>query len=424
WVPIALVVATIAAMRFYLASPKRRAPLLVALLLVDLFFVTGFVDVPADGKTAPDPEVSPAASWLRKNAPQDEPFFVWGLGKDYFHRAPELLLPKTGQSLGFATLASYGAWQSPTHVHVFGFNNCGVNRNWRRLLRRNYLLSLYGVRYILAAEPEHRKVIESVRVGDVRAEEGAPSLLGDQWTLTRAEWSGGAVMRLRAPLLLLWSTATQPVKIAPATIYRMALDARAPEGEAANFLRAEIFERLDDDGYRQADEMALTVDAARIGSNWRHFEWTFRSPEKLAGTIIFRVFTMSERTIEVRGIRLRKGHWPMPVNLGGRLKGGQAVYKKVAELPPLDASSPPVAVYENRLCLPARSRSRPRPAVEEEIEELKWSSASSAGKVAGPPQLAVDISSNPQRPLLLLTVPAVIAYVAIAVVWLLRRRGR
>ncbi|MHC4294346.1 MAG: hypothetical protein ACYSTL_02040, partial [Planctomycetota bacterium] len=136
WVPIALLIATGLGVRFYLGAPKRRGVVLIAVLLIDLFFITRFVDVPASGTKAPDPERSPAGDWLKHNA-VDEPYLIWGLSNSYHHRPAELLLPKTAPALGFATIAGYGPFQSPAHAHLLGFRIFGTNRNWERLIRTN-----------------------------------------------------------------------------------------------------------------------------------------------------------------------------------------------------------------------------------------------------------------------------------------------
>jgi hypothetical protein len=164
WVPLVLAVATVVAIQFWIAAPGRRWPVMLAVLLVDLFSVAGFVDVPADLGRALDPDRSPAAAWLREQAPA-EPTLVFGLNRDYRDRPVELLQPKVAQALGVATLGSYGAWQSQAHAHLFGFDTYGRCREWAWLVRRNHLLSLYHVRYLVAARAEFRSVIESVRTG-------------------------------------------------------------------------------------------------------------------------------------------------------------------------------------------------------------------------------------------------------------------
>ncbi len=178
WVPLVLTVATVAAVQFWAAAPTRRWPVILALLLVDLFSVAGFVDAPARLGGGVDPDRSPAAAWLREHGPS-EPYVVLGLNADYRDRPAELLQPKVAQALGVATLGSYGAWHSPAHAHLFGFDTYGRCREWAWLVRRNHLLSLYNVRYLVAAGREFRRVIESVRIRPP-----APlgeNLLADQW---------------------------------------------------------------------------------------------------------------------------------------------------------------------------------------------------------------------------------------------------
>ena len=79
WVPLVLTVATVAAIQFWIAAPARRWwAVILVLLLVDLFSVAGFVDVPADLRGGPDPDRSPAAAWMREHGPGRDVRSCWG----------------------------------------------------------------------------------------------------------------------------------------------------------------------------------------------------------------------------------------------------------------------------------------------------------------------------------------------------------
>ncbi|MFA6133795.1 MAG: hypothetical protein WC869_07260 [Phycisphaerae bacterium] len=410
WVPLALTAATILVVRWWLASPQKRQALLVALLLADLFFITRFVDVPAGllGKGGgSDPGVSPAAQWLHQNAPGDAPYITFGLTRGYRDRPNELLQPRVGQGLGIATLGSYGAWHNPMHAHLFGFNTYGRCRDWAALIRRNHLLSLYGVKYVLAARREFCDVIESVRIAESPSPEGG-NLLGDQWELDDARQEG-EVIRLQTPFSWRWSKAVQPVEIEGGGVYRISLDARGPEGGAAHFLRAEIFKPLSDGKYIQADALGLTVIDERIGSTWRHFEWTFEAPASVAGPCQFRLFSMGERLVEVRHIELCKSHWETPINLGGQLAVGEKVYRRVALLPPVYPADDSVAIYENLLCRPGVTKVPPSEAG---IEQLRWVGDDQAA-AAAVPDIALRLSNRVGPALWRWTLPAGVAYIVI-----------
>ena len=134
----------------------------------------------------------------------------------------------------------------------------------------------------------------------------------------------------------------------PGRIYRIRLAARGPRGGAANFLQAGCI-RKEDRPHPWEHPMPLIVHDEQIGEDWRRFEWTFRLPDDFPDRAILHVSTMSERPIEVRTVSLRESHFPVPRNPGRRLKPGQSVYRKCAELPALNAGDPPVAIYENLL---------------------------------------------------------------------------
>lgn len=387
WVPLAVLAATAGAVWFWLGAPKRRGGVLVMLLLADVFFLTRFVDVPARPGVAADPAASPAATWLKayRGPGALGDFRVWGLARSYFDRPGELLLPRTAAPAGIQTLAGYGPFISPAQVHLFGFRPWGVTRDWAWLLRRNDLLSLCNVQYILAAESEFREVIESVRIPAGPPGPDGPNLLGAHWSAWHAEVVDGQ-LRLRTGAMWRASKVQQPISLEGGKVYRIALDARGPEGGAANFLRADIFREFDDGRYDDDETLALIVPGQRIGEQWRHFEWTFRSPADPAARTNFRVLTLSERPVEVRNISLRASQEPVPVDPDGRLRPGERVYEKLVELPALDPADPPVAVYENRLCRQAGQA----PADPGAIEALRWAPGASGGT-------APDVSLHADR---------------------------
>jgi len=410
WVPLALMVATVGAILFWLKRPRRRAAAVIAVLLVDLFFLTRFVDVPPGNAVGIDPDSSPAAAWLRRNGPEKEAFRVYGLADSYCHRPAELLLPKTGQSLGFATIAGYGAWHSASHAHLLGFDHYGRNPNWSSLLRRNYLLSLYNVRYILASEDKHRQVIESVRIPAGPRGPDGPNLLADDWDLWEADIRNGL---LRLGSRIYWRTcfARQPVRLVGGAIYRIRLDVRSPHGRAGNLLQAQVCWSWRDEA--QADEAYLEIHTEQVGRDWRHFEWTFRAPPGLPDQAAFMISTRSSRVVEIGNVRLCRSAWDVPVNLGGRLRPGEPVYRKVAELRALDPRDPDVAVYQNRLCRSPAAGRAPA-ATSKGIEALKWQADGLAqAEPPAPPNVAFSASSDPGRLLLSWTLPAAVLYLCI-----------
>ena len=364
YVPLALTAATIVVVWWFTRSPSRRVWVLTALVVADLFFIARFVDVPASGRSCPDPQHSPAAAWLKDNVPTDEPFRVWGLSQSYHHRPSELLLPKTCAAMGFESISYYGPFQPAEHPLLFGFRSWGENYEWSWLIRRNHLISLYNVRYILAADPEFRGVIESVRIPKEPSPPDGPDLLKEKWTESEnvaihadpaQTKPAGQVLSFRAPTFYTYAELAQDVVLEAGKVYRIVMDARAPKG-AGNCITAEYLSAGSDDQAGYSDNSArLRIDTERLTARWRHFEWTFRTPPSAdASKGTFRIKTYSDLTIEVRGVSLCRSSWPTPINLANRLKPGDAVYidRTLAGLPPVSPGRPSVHIYENRLCMP------------------------------------------------------------------------
>jgi len=410
WLQVVLLAATIAVVRFWLAAPRRRAGVLVALLLADLFFITRFVDVPGAPARAPDPDISPAAAWLKKNAPPDVPYRVWGLGGHYHDRPAELLLPKTAHALGVATINSYGPFQSPRHSHVLGFQIFGTVRNWRWLIRENRLLSLYNVRYVVAADPKFREVIETA--GGATPAIGA-NALRDGWKLDGAAREDDR-LTMRTGWLWARASAFQAVAVAGGATYRISLEVRGGRGGAAGRVRAEVHPdpNARRPGRKQVewdyDATRLVVYPEQIGRNWRRFEWTFQIPQA-APAARFTVSWSGEGSVEVRNVQLRAA---------SDAPGTQAhreTYQKVAELPALHPGDPPVAIYENLRCRPDIS---PHPeGSAEDAERFKWD----AGAWTAPPDVSIASGTHPRRWAMMLTLPGLGVYAGLLVLSWLRR---
>jgi hypothetical protein len=418
WVQFVLLGASVAGGLWWLKKPSTRGLVLVVVLLADLFMVTGFVDSPATGAPVVS-DWSPAAAWLAQNAPDKDSYRIWGVSENYHHRPDELLLPKTCEAMGFSSVTSYGPFQSPHHAHLLGFEIFGSNRDWETLVRKNYLLSMYSVKYIIASNPVHRDVLESVVIDDSpRPPDGAEILTGTWPTTNRVEQisadaasvggtafpgrecTGTKACATSSPVLVLktphiWesSQAQQPVTLEAGQIYRIAFDACGPAGGAASCLRADIY--MPHGGSIKDDWSSfLVIPTDQLGANWRHFEWVFRTPDPLVGQSVFRILTpSSERPIWVANISLKRSSLDRPVNLGGKLASGASVYRKVAELRAdrgggahaVQAAQgfsqsdqwASVAIYENMLCQPRPELigEKGPPATHETIEALKWDGA-------------------------------------------------
>jgi hypothetical protein len=154
--------------------------------------------------------------------------------------------------------------------------------------------------------------------------------------------------------------------LTPGAVYRIDLDARAPQGASAALL-ADLFGAWDD--------RAMIVDPEHIGRDWRHHQWTFRLPDSLPAGLNFRLLSYGETPIEVRRVSLHRADWPTPINLGNRLEAGGRVYEEVGELRPLRPGGSRVHVYENRLWRPRSfevESVRPFSDNESLIEDLRW----------------------------------------------------
>lgn len=439
WVPLSLMLLTLVAVPFILrrssasehGTPNARtAGVLVALLLVDLFFVVRFVDMPGGLRPTPDPDISPAAQWLHRNGPDAGTYRVYGMSRGYCERPTELLLPKACQAVGFASIADYGPFQTPTHSQLFGFNVAGYNRDFSSLLRRNYLLSMYGVRYVIAADPCYRELIESIVMPAqsevIASQPEAASLLGPDWQLNHAHLAGDGGIVFSIPLARSFmslfqefASARQAVQLQPEQAYRISLHARAAGG-ATGFLRAEVSGLFAQQKGMEWDQTGLSIRSEEIGSDWRYFEWSFQAPGDIPNATDFTILTSSDRTVEVRDVRLFPSALDQPIDPHRKLPPGSRVYALRAELPPLIGGDEPVAIYENLLCWPTVEIS-PGPATAEEVAWLKWDYPKSPTIDILLPDVSLQAPTAHLTAAKFVAVPAAILYAAMLLVQLRRR---
>jgi hypothetical protein len=308
------------------------------------------------------------------------------------------------------------------------------------LLRKNNLLSLYGVKYILV---EGNKTLDRVVVRTERDAPNRRNLLGGNWQIEESAKVGrfgmvakvdGAgsdqVITLKTPFMFMpsqawqefdpfvfWGYVTEPPLL-------LSFDARGPEGGAAGFLRVEIC---------SDKATGKTIEAEQIGLKWRHFELVPFFPPEIShpGTLTFRLLTLSERPIEVKNISLRHIGYPVwsdhPVRSGAG--HGNDVYKKLIELPPVNPGDPPVAIYENRLWRPISDTPKsataegchPEVPTNEQLESLKWPAAGTKLANLAPLDISIRPVDSPSKLLWCVTLPAMILYGLVVV--LLPRRG-
>ena len=353
-VPMLLSLATMAVLLLAAWRPRRLACLVLPLLLADLFFIARFVDVPA-GIVDPthDPTLSPAAKWLAEHpeiAPPGQ-YRVWGLAPAYHHRPGELLLPKTSAVHGIKSISQYGPFQPGEHAMLFGFRPWGHCEAVSSLLeQRNHLLSLSGVKFVLAwAPPDRPSVIPysglAARVPGTQPAPEGPNLLEGKWLGSRGPTQGDHIV-LKADHMWVPDVAEQVATMEPDTTYRLTVEARAPHG-AQNFFWLKAQTHIGSGGPH------LRVDVEQIRPEWRQYELTMKSAEVPVSYKMI-IECWSESPIEFRHMRLRRSDPPTSPNLGEKLAPGEFVYEDLTPdgLPPLRPGDPPVHIYLNKLWQP------------------------------------------------------------------------
>jgi hypothetical protein len=418
WLAWAAWVVTAAGVTLWARAPRRRGWLWPVVAVADLAVVTLTVDVPADPAREADPRRSPAARWIRSQEPDPLAYRVLGLGKHYHDRPSELLLPKTAAALAVPTIANYGPWQSPDHAHLLGFDQYGQNRQWRRLVRTNHLLSLYGVKYLIAADPEIREVIESVRTsgegespllagppGEAASQSPSGVLVGP-WTIDGRPVEE-EVLRLEPGWASVKVEAWRRAPVAGGRSVRLSLELRGLDGPASSAVWAQLVWR--GKGLWR-DGPGVTIDPARTGADWRRFAGTFRVPPDVeAGLGWVRVYTFARRGVAVRRVSLVEADKPSALDPTGRLAPGSRAYRRVAEVSPLEAGDDPVAIYENLLAMPVRGAGPA--ATPRAIESLRWRPDRAVWRAeVAPPDVSMEGETDPAWSLWRISLPAAALY--------------
>ncbi len=409
---------TAAGATWWARAPRRRGWVWPAVAVADLAVLTLTVDVPPDPARAPDPRRSPVAAWLRSREPDPLAYRVLGLGTHYHDRPEELLLPKTAAALGVPTIANYGPWQSPDHAHLLGFDQYGQNHQWRRLVRSNHLLSLYGVKYLIAADPAIREAIEAVRSAKAGQANGPPpsgqqgasippgDLLVGPWRVDGREVEADT-FRLAPGWASIRAQAWRRAPVAGGRRVRLSLELRGLGGPASSAVWAQLVWK--GKGLWR-DGPGVTVDPARTGADWRRFAGTFVVPEDVDPDLGWvRVYTFARRGVEVRRVSLVEADPPRAPDPLGRLTPGSRAYRLVAEIAPVRLGDSPVAIYENLLAMPVR-RDGPE-ATPAMIEALRWRPDRACWRVeVAPPDVSMEGETDPAWSLWRISLPAAALY--------------
>ena len=305
-----------------------------------------------------------------------------------------------------------------------GFRIFGYSRQWARLVRQNHLLSLYGVRYLIAQDEKFRDVIESVRIPLRPPAKQGPNMLTASWQSSGCEVLSDGSLAMQTHWLWGKDSAWQNVTLEKTSVYRISLDLRAPDGWADNYFRAEITPAFWGSQDFDSDRLALMAYPEQIGPQWRHFEWTFDTPPDLDAVSTFCMVTFAEKPIEVRNISLRKSSWREPVIIGDKPRPGSAVYRKLVQLPSTGDSCP-IAIYENTLWVAPGTYEIVAPDPDR-IEALKWNpieEMSSAGFAL--PDISLPVPTGIEELFYKATLPSVCVYMlAVTIMICHRRRGK
>jgi hypothetical protein len=345
-IPLIVAGLTIATVLAWLKSPRHRFALIFLLLVADLFIVVRFVDIPPRPN---HPLRSPAASWLAMNAPERN-YRVWGLGDPYGTRQAELLLARTNTAHHIATISTYGPFLEPTYARLLGFRIFGTNPDWRQLIAQNLWLRRYNVRYLLCQRgSEYDRFIASCRYDTPTDRRVGPTLLGEDWTLNRAERQGRWVVLASSPLLRT-SEMTHPVELADGERYRLRLQLAGTDRGAGDGVRIELV-RQSDGSFEQMNDAGGIIDPPRIGRGaWSRHEHAFTVPPGCGGTWRLKIHTRSLRPVRVRKVTLRPEErytFIPPKTLPVGMEPGLPIYRRVATLGGVDPLHQPIVIYEN-----------------------------------------------------------------------------
>ncbi len=338
--------------------------------------------------------------------------------------------------MGFNTIANYGPFQSPRQVELFGFRPWGECHEWQSLIRQNHLLGVYGVKYIVAADQKFTSSLDQ-RPRRFVPVDPQKSLLGELWQTEQDGWAarlGAAaklegdgekqIVTLRTPLMFLpsqaWKELTTDGFFGGRHIFRISFDARAPQGGAAGYLRAELV--------HGDTALGLTVEPEQIGARWRHFEGILFSNGGSSSFGPLRIMSPSERPIEVRNLTLATVY-AHALSESCLMPGA---YQKLVELPPVNEDDPPVVIYRNWQWRPPSGRltsattqpaSRPSTQPASDLDDLEWLKYPPAGANLDnivPADISIPPTDSPAKLLWCVTLPVGVFYVVMVLLVIVR----
>jgi hypothetical protein len=167
WVPLLLTAATILAIRAATGgSLRRRYPLWLAILILDLASVAAFVDVDTRTYASVRDMLEPDLAATLKAAPRDAGDRLWVPRAEADYRRPaEVLWPHINTLYGIPTFNGYGPLWPLGNRLLFRFLPWGASHDVLRMLYNPELLRAMGVRWLAARTAAERELIATANRG-------------------------------------------------------------------------------------------------------------------------------------------------------------------------------------------------------------------------------------------------------------------
>ncbi len=250
WPLILMAVTAVLVVRLADRPTGGRWAAVVAILLVDLASVAGFVDVDTRTYLRADlREAPPLAEAIRTYAPEPGQRLLVPRASACYERPIEVLWPQTNVLHDIATLPSYGPLEPTEQRWLFGFMPWGAGEDILGLLRNPDLCRAAGVRFVAVRSDQERRLLAAAMW---------PAAETVHWE--RIDPGDRAWHAVRTGDDLRW-----PIDLERAGIYLLELDAEPVPDEAGRwFVRLETAEGQGLTEARSVEPVDLAMGRRRV----------------------------------------------------------------------------------------------------------------------------------------------------------------
>jgi hypothetical protein len=266
---------------------------ILLLIFIDLFSFGHFHDTGYVTEDATNPEKNEVFQFLKRTDPSFEKYRIYPTN---FDTSLDSIYPARNLLFGINVINDYGPFWLKDYVALTGFLPHGESQRQNQLISDNKLLSALSTKYLVASDPETKKLLNQF----IQRQGGATTLDGNNWTVLNATKENLGKYQISSTNPESVSMIYKEVLLSPYERYDINLDIKPLMSPAEKYLVYVDF--YDQGNSKDVDGCDYTIDLDGK-AEMQTINFSFRPADIPASYYVLRVFTFSGNPTIVSNIR-------------------------------------------------------------------------------------------------------------------------